>query len=383
MSLRTLSLRTLSTKVMSPNAWLLLAVGMLGTCFLVAPLAAQDDDGGPRGWGSRHHGPTGYWADDYSDEHELEGDETDCPDGFVFIDGKYVAPPYVVRRTEDAIYVNDQKVSDLVPVAPQQTRRGRSWQMREDNYSSSARYVADTLDQDGVVIAFPGQPLTTISDLGARYELLRQLSHLPGNAITGVSLVDQFSGGTEQAVVSQWMSNYQPTAEFRERAKEMLRKYEDSEAQALAEVSATHRLNQFSYPLSVFGMIMTVLATGHLLSHRPPITKTPRQTDASPETMQVVVWSLVLIALLSALDLAWTILAAQAGQMRELNPIGAHLIHDPTKLIYFKFAIIGGAVGLLYVLRRYTHAQAGAWWAVLICTLLTVRWLTFNSLFMA
>jgi hypothetical protein len=344
---------------------------------------AQDDDGGGRGWESHRFGPPSYWEDDNAEDTEVEGDETECPDGFAFIAGQYVAPPYIVRRTEDAIYINDQKVSSFAPVEPRRSRRGRSWQMRDDNYVSSARYVADILDQDYVVVSLPGQPLAIIADMGARYDLLRQLAHLPSKSITGVSLIDQFSGGVDQAVVDQWIRNYQPTPEFIARAQEVMREYEDSDAQAQAEVSATHRLNRFSYPLSVFGMIMTVLATGHLLSHRPPTTKTPTQTDASPETMKVVVWSLALVALLSALDLAWTILAAQAGQMRELNPFGAHLIQDPAKLIFFKFAIIGGAVGLLYALRRYSHAQAGAWWAVLICTLLTVRWLTFNSLFMA
>ena len=91
--------------------------------------------------------------------------------------------------------------------------------------------------------------------------------------------------------------------------------------------------------------------------------------------------SLGSVAVLSALDLIWTILASQAGRMREMNPFGSGLIEDPLLLIAFKVGMIGAAIAMLFVLRRHRQAQVGAWWACLICTLLTVRWLTFNSMF--
>jgi len=50
-------------------------------------------------------------------------------------------------------------------------------------------------------------------------------------------------------------------------------------------------------------------------------------------------------------------------------------------LIAAKATIICGSVGLLYFLRHHRQAQTAAWWACLICTLLTFRWLTFNSMF--
>jgi hypothetical protein len=69
--------------------------------------------------------------------------------------------------------------------------------------------------------------------------------------------------------------------------------------------------------------------------------------------------------------------------MRELNPFGSNFINDPNLLVVFKMGIIALAVGLLFGLRQYRHAQVGAWWACLICTLLTARWLTLNSMFVA
>lgn len=66
--------------------------------------------------------------------------------------------------------------------------------------------------------------------------------------------------------------------------------------------------------------------------------------------------------------------------MREINPIGGRLIDRPEQLILFKAVMTTLAIGLLFRLRRYRRAQLAAWWSCLVLTLLTVRWLTFNSM---
>ncbi len=84
--------------------------------------------------------------------------------------------------------------------------------------------------------------------------------------------------------------------------------------------------------------------------------------------MKIVTRSLILVVALSLLDLVWTLLASQAGTMRELNPVGGRLIDDPAKLIAFKVAMTGLAAGLIFKLRYYRRAQLASWWACLILT---------------
>jgi len=81
------------------------------------------------------------------------------------------------------------------------------------------------------------------------------------------------------------------------------------------------------------------------------------------------------------IDLVWTVLAHQAGSMRELNPIGSQLFSNPVNLIIFKTAATSLAIALLFRLRQIPLARQASWWCCLVLTLLTARWLTFHSMF--
>jgi hypothetical protein len=91
----------------------------------------------------------------------------------------------------------------------------------------------------------------------------------------------------------------------------------------------------------------------------------------------------MLIAGLSAVDLAWTVLVSQAGAMRELNPIGSQMIGDPLQLVAFKVLVTTAAVGLLYFCRQIPLARQASWWSCLVLTLVAARWLVFNSMFIS
>jgi hypothetical protein len=222
-----------------------------------------------------------------------------------------------------------------------------------------------------------------MTDGKAQHDLLNTLLAEPRQAITPVSVTEHFAHAADPGVWNAWIAGFVPTTEFSERARAKIDLYNQAAAEGEAVIAAARRLNTFSYPLSVLGMVATTLGIGHLLSHRPPVGAKPLETDGSPLAVRVLTWSLVLVVIYSALDLTWTILAHQAGQMLELNPLGSRLIDDPIKLIAFKTAATGMAVALLFSLRKYRKAQLAAWWVCLVCTLLTARWLTISPMFAA
>ncbi|MFG0332012.1 MAG: DUF5658 family protein, partial [Maioricimonas sp. JB049] len=117
--------------------------------------------------------------------------------------------------------------------------------------------------------------------------------------------------------------------------------------------------------------------------YRPEIAGTWQETDASPQALRMLRRSVLLIVVLSLFDLVWTILASQAGQMKELNPLASYFVHDPVGLIMFKSLATCLAVGLLVAMRHYRRAQTATWWLCLVCTLLLFRWLTFSSMYVA
>jgi hypothetical protein len=101
------------------------------------------------------------------------------------------------------------------------------------------------------------------------------------------------------------------------------------------------------------------------------------------EDQRTIVRTLVLIGLLSTVDLVWTLLASgQPGAMLELNPLGRGLTRDPVRLVAFKSTVTAISIALLYWLQQRPLAQRVAWWTCLVLTLMTARWLTFQSLFL-
>ena len=96
----------------------------------------------------------------------------------------------------------------------------------------------------------------------------------------------------------------------------------------------------------------------------------------------MVIPNVVLLVLLGVLDLAFTLAAEQGGGFLELNPLGSRLAASPVVLAAFKIASLLGACFILVMLRKYRGAQVASWWLCLVCTILTFRWLTYNSIFL-
>ncbi len=182
--------------------------------------------------------------------------------------------------------------------------------------------------------------------------------------------------------LAEWLTSFRPSLAFLADATAHLEFLDAVNLQSEKANAANTRLAIFGYPLTLFMMVLVVLAFGHLLSNRP---NTDQWNDDLPTKplRDPFIHSLVLIVGLSVVDLVWTLLVSQAGAMHELNPIGSQIIDDPWKLVAFKVVVTLGAVGLLYFCRRAPLARQASWWSCLVLSLVAARWLVFNSMFIS
>lgn len=149
------------------------------------------------------------------------------------------------------------------------------------------------------------------------------------------------------------------------------------------EASPREKMHMSIYLLTVFGMGATVFALGTLLSYRP-VEKMPWScVNLSKDATQLVLRSVILLIGSAVLDLVCTTISAQTASFWELNPLGAVALHSPFVLGAFKIGATLMSGGILLSLRRYHGAQVASWWLALFCTVLAIRWVTFNSMFMA
>lgn len=358
----------------------------------------QSDDMSGRAW------PTGMWSQNewagrnrsgngragYMAGPTLfgEGKFESAPvdDGFVFVNGVYLAGPYVFRSDGEQTFVNDVLIANELVEFPQKFSGGgfgdgrgmrRPGGLRQTLAQFANRWFNDSIH---ILVAFDGYPPELLPCTPGGNDLICALVSEKDRATLIPDILNNLEPTTDTSVWKEWITDYQPSPAFLEKGQPFAERILETYAENMAKHSAMKRLDLFNYPLTIVGMLISVIAIGHLMSNPPNGGKQPGEIEDSPEMLQVVTRSLGLVVALSALDLVWTLLASQAGSMREINPVGGRLIHDPAMLILFKVTMTALAAGLIFKLRHYRRAQLASWWACLILTLLTVRWLTFSSM---
>jgi len=69
----------------------------------------------------------------------------------------------------------------------------------------------------------------------------------------------------------------------------------------------------------------------------------------------------ILLWIVSAFDLVFTLTAHRAGQFQELNPIAARLLDRPALLVTFKVSLVTFASCILLAFRRRLPAEVACW----------------------
>jgi hypothetical protein len=181
---------------------------------------------------------------------------------------------------------------------------------------------------------------------------------------------------------SQWLLQVEVSGSEAERMRHRLDFLTETKAKATRLLTAEAVMDNYSYPLTLIGMIVVVLAVGYLLAFNPSMAQLLPEEMRAAQLSKSVRYSVILIVVMSGLDLAWTILSSSVGLMNELNPVGSSLLSDPMSLVKFKIAATLLAAGLFIGLRKFRSAQLASWWMCIVCTLVSARWLVFNSLYM-
>lgn len=302
-------------------------------------------------------------------------------DGFVFIDGKYVPPPYTLQQTSRGVVVNGAMVRPNPDWNRGPGRWGRrGWGARGSHLS--LRDVAEQLSAGGILVSFPDRPLVMVR--GSVHSVAFLKAAADPSSRDG-ELAEVLNGNVpvdERSWWKEWLSSFEPPAELVARANPVIEEFEARSRSEHKVFAARKRLDALSGPLSVAGMVLGVLALGHLLMSRPGVDPSNDET-LRRQVIRATLISVALIAVMSGFDLTWTLLAYQTGDMQELNPLGNRLIDNPAMLIAFKTAATLLGCCILIGLRRHKSARLASWWMCLVLTVLTFRWIVLNPFFMA
>ena len=314
--------------------------------------------------------------------------------GFLFIDGQAIVAPFEVNSQGNRLSINNTTV-DVTRFSSQSSQRNTRNGIRRGKHkrrpsarptekvTNAARPIEDQLLNMGVgdvLILHPESEPLFLDRSREGMELLTSLVAKYENESFTPKIPDNFTSQLERDACWKILSEYEPTAQFVSKANVSLQAMQGIQQTIDDSIQSNLWSEKLVFPVTLFAMVMVVMAFGHLLSNSPNsfFMETAEQQTAM---RAVMIKSLLFIAAMSLIDLVLTMSASANGTMRELNPLGKGLIHDPALLVVFKFTVTAASLGLLYRLHQYPIAQRAIWWCCLVLTLLTARWLTFQSMF--
>ena len=293
--------------------------------------------------------------------------------GTAIIRGHRLESPLVVSRTDNCVFINGEAVAVAVGG------------MAIDSRNIMAR-IERELFNNRYVMTFGTNIVAVVDDEGC-VQLLGELARASSLHRKIELILNAELEGVGNVTTAEWriaLEDFEPDQSFAEQYLE----YENEMAQIdviSGEESQSglkvHDSTQTMYGLSVVGMLLIALSAGTLLGHPPKNSGSWSRIVRSPRTLSAMRRCLVLIAAYSLFDLVATLLALKTGHVEETNPFGVGLILAPAALAAFKISATCLGAGLLWKLKNYHGAQVASWWLCMVLTLVTVRWVTVQSLF--
>lgn len=298
--------------------------------------------------------------------------------GMLFIEGKFVPGPYELVADQSTFTVNGVSIPTDESSNDDQSeqRRRRVWGPQRPTSMRAANRFSEALSSDNIIVLFNDQPERIIIEPVNQVAFLQAFQ---GEATPQIR--DEFIAlapvEASQPTWASWLSNTPHSAALLEQSQQRLAMFEKQKSATSNLLAASARLEQFSYPLTIAAMLLSVVAFGHLMHWTRLGFHESGENTA--ETSKFVGVALLLMGGMSLIDLAWTTLSSQAGQMTELNPIAELFIGSPVQLGLFKVAATLVAFAIFYFFRQRRRIQQATWWMCLVCVLLTFRWIMIDS----
>lgn len=313
--------------------------------------------------------------------------------GELIHDGKVIDAPYEIEAWSDHWTINGEPLE--IELESNNDRRfgggrNRGWRRpgssgrgsdsgQRSNYRSTsesartARRIAEWLDADQVIVSFSGSPAVILNTSHKLEFFTPILAKTPTD-----QEIEEFEAlCNNESLSAVWRSNLdtiQLTPAQHTRWQQGVDDVLAADSRAKSEIAAVRRYDNFSYIFTVAAMLLGTIALGHMLNWSGK-----GFGDSSPDAMKACTIAVLLMAGLSIVDLLWTITAAQAGQMTEINPLASNFIDSPLALTTLKATSIIISGGIFFWLRQKLIVQKAAWWMCLVLVLVTFRWAVFGA----
>ena len=187
--------------------------------------------------------------------------EKKVTEGFLFVEDRYVSLPYRVGFDENNVFINDIPLDSVVLknlVTEKSLQNGRWLQQ-------GFRRLYLHLTTGGTLVFYGDAPVLLLANTGSS-DLLKTLINngaLESLANTGLAGDIQLPG--ERSYWKRFADGFECPQELRVRVGEVLEKERAVEERNLAEIAARKLLSSSSYLLTIFGMLLVVIAFGNLL----------------------------------------------------------------------------------------------------------------------
>jgi hypothetical protein len=333
--------------------------------------------------GEADEAPIETTADNVSEEEPLS-ERFVIDNGFVILDGRFLSPPYVMECRGAEVLINGNSVV-LEANTRRRGRRDETDPERDTKRICSVCLFARRLQNNALILGFDGR--VAWIGAGKAIQVLDILLNELAESERLQRLCELEIRNLDNSRCTRIIQTFRPSDELIERfsaCTEDLDEDPDSGAAPplYSAFAAADRRDRAIQCATLIGMALVVLAAGLLLSHRP-VNLPWKNRNESPQWDRFMLRCTMLIVLLSVFDLSCTLILNSVFGFHEVNPLARALTNSPWLLSVFKVTATGVGVGILWYLRKYVGAQVASWWLCLVLTMVTVRWLAVQSVFLA